>query len=462
MIRLLIIPNDKNNFKPLLLRKIAILCYTIILATVNILPGVIPGFLPQATSKAWADSITSERLIQLANEERRKYGLNELNANINLTTAAYSKANDMLTYQYWDHYGPDSTTNSPWYFIHSSGYNYIYAGENLAKGFRTSEGVHQAWMASPTHRGNILSGNYQDIGIAVVTGNLNGQVVTLVVQMFGNLTNEVVPGVEVDETTYQSGNEQGQIKSIKITYPESSSTINDPQTRVNGEVEGDISQYTLFLYENETEFAKTDSTEKNWSFEGNTDWTQGEHTVVAKAVTEGNEVMIDSTFVVDSDPPAPIENSLKAVLYGDTWKVSVLLDDPEGQAVVICGSKSYPMKLAMSGSLETEISNEDISATVKLILSDEVGNISEIDISDEFPNADNGNVLGAIAGRIGVSDSVNLFLGLFIFTLLVINIVYLQKEGRLNENLQSVMFVGLWLTIIMFAIFMGFSGEVII
>lgn len=40
-------------------------------------------------------------------------------------------------------------------------------------------------MASPTHRDNLLSPNYKDIGIAVVNGTLNGQKTTLVVQEFG-------------------------------------------------------------------------------------------------------------------------------------------------------------------------------------------------------------------------------------------------------------------------------------
>ena len=48
-----------------------------------------------------------------------------------------------------------------------------------------SQAVVEAWMNSPTHKENILSKNYQEIGLAVVNGTLNGSETTLVVQLFG-------------------------------------------------------------------------------------------------------------------------------------------------------------------------------------------------------------------------------------------------------------------------------------
>jgi hypothetical protein len=64
-------------------------------------------------------------------------------------------------------------------------YNYTYAGENLAMNFSEAEDALSAWLASPTHRDNILSQNYEDIGVAVVVGEINGTETTLVVQLFG-------------------------------------------------------------------------------------------------------------------------------------------------------------------------------------------------------------------------------------------------------------------------------------
>jgi len=461
MLKLLIIPHEKNNFSPYLLRKVAILFYTCILVVVNVLPGLIPGFMPEVVAKASADSINTEKLIALTNEERRKYGLNELDTNIYLTTAAYAKANDMLEYQYWDHFGPDSIKNSPWYFIKSTSYNYIYAGENLAKGFKTSEGVHQAWMASPTHRENILSGNYKDIGIAVVYGNLQGEDVVLVVQMFGNLTAQTEQTSVPEDITYPVGTEEGEIKSIKITYPEQSSIIKDQTINVEGAIEGSISSYQLFLYENESEIANFEESDRNWAYGSSKSWSEGDHTISAKVQSENQEMMTETSFTVDSTPPAPMENSLKVELLGGDWLINLILDDPNGKASIVSGNNSFDMTLSESGVFETFIPMEDVEETVSLLISDEVGNINEIDITDEFIGVDEGTVLGILTSNINTKDVINASLGLFVFSLLVIELYYYRKLGKLAERANSLMFVGLWLVIILFTIFEGFSGEII-
>lgn len=74
---------------------------------------------------------------------------------------------------------------TPWDFITGSGYQYEYAGENLAKNFMFSQGVVDAWMNSPSHKENLMRKDYTDVGFAVVNGVLNGEETTLVVQLFG-------------------------------------------------------------------------------------------------------------------------------------------------------------------------------------------------------------------------------------------------------------------------------------
>lgn len=107
--------------------------------------------------------------------------------NTELEVAAAEKAKYMFAKNFWAHIGPDGTT--PWYFIKGAGYEYMYAGENLARGYTTAPEVVEAWMASPTHRENIMSPNYSDIGFAVATGNLTGSETVLVVEMFGTEAN---------------------------------------------------------------------------------------------------------------------------------------------------------------------------------------------------------------------------------------------------------------------------------
>lgn len=131
----------------------------------------------------FATDITIEKLYQITNKMRQKYNLPPLRYNQKLAQAAYLKAQDMFTKNYWAHYAPDGKT--PWEFILAAGYQYEYAGENLAKNFLFSKGVVDAWMASPTHRENILKKEYQEVGFAVVNGVLNNEETTLVVQIFG-------------------------------------------------------------------------------------------------------------------------------------------------------------------------------------------------------------------------------------------------------------------------------------
>ncbi len=128
--------------------------------------------------------LSNLHIAEVINKERLSYGLAPLALNQRLTKAAYDKAYNMFSKQYWAHFGPSGET--PWQFILKAGYDYTYAGENLAKGFADARDVVDAWMASPSHRENILDRNFKDVGIAVVKGNLKGEEVYLVVALFGN------------------------------------------------------------------------------------------------------------------------------------------------------------------------------------------------------------------------------------------------------------------------------------
>ncbi len=127
--------------------------------------------------------IDQKQVIELTNKEREKQGLAPVKENEALDKAALLKAQNMFTENYWAHFAPSGKT--PWDFILGSGYKFTFAGENLAKNFYSSNEVVVAWMASPTHRDNLLNGKYQDIGVAVLEGVLNGQKTTLIVQEFG-------------------------------------------------------------------------------------------------------------------------------------------------------------------------------------------------------------------------------------------------------------------------------------
>jgi len=153
----------------------------------------------------YSSQVTPAKIIELTNKEREKNGLGLLKNNSLLNEAARRKAADMFAFNYWAHESPAG--RKPWDFFREVHYDYIYAGENLARDFYRSEAVVAAWMASPTHRENILNGKYQEIGVAVVDGVLDGVETTLVVQLFGTPV-----GAKMEA---QSGDKLGEIASEK-------------------------------------------------------------------------------------------------------------------------------------------------------------------------------------------------------------------------------------------------------
>ena len=118
---------------------------------------------PQVLSYAVEMSVGA--LLSGTNNARATNGLAPLTLDGSLNSSAQAKAQHMMDNDYWAHVAPDGT--QPWYFFSAAGYNYQTAGENLAYGFGTSQGVIDGWMGSPGHRANIL-GAYADVGFGIV------------------------------------------------------------------------------------------------------------------------------------------------------------------------------------------------------------------------------------------------------------------------------------------------------
>ncbi|MFC1621929.1 CAP domain-containing protein [Patescibacteria group bacterium] len=175
------LPHPEQRKRARLLSLNALLGYVLLLVVLlgffRLVPRYLPGIL------GYASNISTSDLLRYTNKEREEAGLGTLEFNPTLSKAAAQKAKHMFENNYWAHVSPDGT--EPWDFILSSGYDYIYAGENLAKNFSNSKSVVEAWVQSPTHRENLMNPNYEEIGFAVVNGVLDGYETTLVVQMFG-------------------------------------------------------------------------------------------------------------------------------------------------------------------------------------------------------------------------------------------------------------------------------------
>lgn len=203
-------PRRSNNHRPRVLHAEGLFLLT----------ALAIGFVAMLTlsTKVWSDatgnilgfatSITPGQVVEQTNVKRAALGLSPLSMNGTLSSAAQLKAADMFANQYWAHTSPQG--KEPWDFIRASGYTYQAAGENLARDFMGTGEMMDAWMNSPTHRANIANARYQEIGVAVVNGTLDGTDTTLVVQMFGRpresevavvlpASSTTVPSVEVTE-----------------------------------------------------------------------------------------------------------------------------------------------------------------------------------------------------------------------------------------------------------------------
>lgn len=179
-------------------------------------------------SFAFASEITPENVIRLVNQERIKENLTPLSENSILSKAAKNKAADMIENNYFAHTSPKGI--SPWFWLEKEGYEYVYAGENLAINFKTAEKQNETLMKSPTHKKNILSPNFNEIGVAVAIRNIDGKKSTLVVQTFGymndlpvvfgktseSLSKEVPISNNISEIVAEKsvGNKTGYISSI--------------------------------------------------------------------------------------------------------------------------------------------------------------------------------------------------------------------------------------------------------
>lgn len=131
-------------------------------------------------------NITAQGVLEAVNNQRRDAGLNTLTWNDTLAKAAQAKAQDMLAKDYWAHVTPEG--RQPWSFVDEAGYSYRVAGENLARNFSSTPNMVSAWLASPSHRANLLHQAYQETGIAAVPGRMDGKDTVLVVQIFASPT----------------------------------------------------------------------------------------------------------------------------------------------------------------------------------------------------------------------------------------------------------------------------------
>ncbi len=135
-------------------------------------------------------SSPEHEVIALVNQERAAASLPALRFHADLAASALAHARDMERRGYFAHETPEGRNigdrikatgylNVDFGTCNCAGWN-SSVGENIAKGDFTAKSVVEAWMNSPSHRDNILSPDFAEIGIGIA-----GDVW---VQNFGRLT----------------------------------------------------------------------------------------------------------------------------------------------------------------------------------------------------------------------------------------------------------------------------------
>jgi hypothetical protein len=191
----LLIPRESNNQRAKLLHNSSLTLITFAFILYQLIISFVPRFAPRILG--FAANISPDEVVRLTNEKRTQAGLLPLSLNSTLSQAAQAKGADMLNKGYWAHVAPDGT--QPWVFFTNFGYKYRYAGENLARDFANPQSAVEAWMNSPSHKENLLSPKYKEIGIGVVEGNLAGVDTTIIVEFFGTKYADTLPVAPIAE-----------------------------------------------------------------------------------------------------------------------------------------------------------------------------------------------------------------------------------------------------------------------
>lgn len=187
-----LVPHKGNGYRPHLVRLHGVTAVLVLALAMQLVYGFFSSGRLEVLGRV--SNVSVSELLTYTNDERKDSSLPKLKLDKQLSKAAFMKAQDMFAHNYWAHTSPSGIT--PWKWLADANYNYDIAGENLAKNYPTAEATVDAWMASETHRANILNNKYKDVGFAVVDGLLDGRDATIVVAYYGSPADQAVEGTD--------------------------------------------------------------------------------------------------------------------------------------------------------------------------------------------------------------------------------------------------------------------------
>lgn len=113
-------------------------------------------------------------LLAMINLERTKNNLPEFKIDEAIQNVAKTKAQDLVKNNYFSHISP--TYGTPFEMLRDFNITYKTASENIA-GNSNIKSAFDAWMASDSHKNNILSNEYNYTGLAVENSIAYGKII---------------------------------------------------------------------------------------------------------------------------------------------------------------------------------------------------------------------------------------------------------------------------------------------
>ncbi len=116
-------------------------------------------------------------ILSLINNARKENGLTPYTLDKALSNVAQIKADDMIKNNYFSHTSP--SFGSPFEMMQGFGISYKSAGENIAGNPNITDAVN-SWLASSTHKTNLLSKKFNYIGIGLTKSNTYGYIIVAI------------------------------------------------------------------------------------------------------------------------------------------------------------------------------------------------------------------------------------------------------------------------------------------
>lgn len=171
-------------------------------------------------------------------------------------------------------------------------------------------------------------------------------------------------------------------------------------------------------------------------------------------------------FIIDSTPPQIDKETIKVQNGGSMFTLTFEAPQDAVDIQFVSSGKTHQIQKAEDSNIVSlDIPKSDIGDSSKLIMSDQAGNIAEVDISEYFleevqGEKDKVTIAMSIKNVFGTTDGISLIVVSFVLILLILEAYISWKKGKLGKNAGDLFTIGAWWLILLVGIFNGFGGVI--